>query len=60
MTEKLDGHPAPEHESDDPKCDKCGAPIDSGIMAVGCPSGKDCEFWTPELDEFMAMFKEKA
>lgn len=51
------GHPAPSLPSDDePKCGKCGAPIDSGIMAVGCLAGQDCEFWTPELDALMAMF----
>lgn len=40
---------------DEPKCDKCGAPITTGLMAAFCPDGKDCEFWVPELDEFLAM-----
>lgn len=32
---------------DDPKCDKCGAPIDTGLMAVFCPRN-DCEFMPEE------------
>lgn len=32
---------------DDPKCDKCGAPITTGLMAVFCPRN-DCEFMPAE------------
>jgi len=32
---------------DCPKCDTCGAPITTGLMAVFCPR-KDCEFMPPE------------
>lgn len=42
-----------------PRCDKCGAEITTGLMAVYCPRGRDCEFWTPAVDEFMAEFREQ-
>jgi hypothetical protein len=29
----------------DPRCDTCGAPITTGMMAVFCPRGRACEFW---------------
>lgn len=35
-----------------PRCDKCGAEITTGLMAVFCPRGKECEFWVPELETF--------
>lgn len=28
----------------DPTCGKCGAPITTGMMAVLCPRGRQCEF----------------
>lgn len=40
----------------DPKCDKCGAEITTGLMAAFCPKGKECEFYDPAVDEFMAEF----
>lgn len=46
------------HQDDEPRCDKCGAPITTGLMAAFCPNGKGCEFYVPELDEFLAYFKE--
>ena len=39
-------------EIDTPTCDKCGAEITTGLMAVFCPGGKECEFWVPEVEEF--------
>lgn len=38
-----------------PTCDKCGAPICTGLMAVFCPRGDDCEFFPdePDLQEFI-------
>ena len=38
----------------EPKCDKCGAEITTGAMALFCEHGKDCEFWVPEVEEFKA------
>lgn len=38
---------------DDPKCDKCGAPITTGLMAVFCPKGDDCEFFVADQAEFI-------
>jgi hypothetical protein len=41
---------------DGPCCDKCGAPITTGMMAVFCPRAKDCEFWpTDEAGEIFIM-----
>jgi hypothetical protein len=37
----------------EPTCEKCGAPITTGLMAAFCPKGKDCEFWVPEFEEFL-------
>ena len=36
-----------------PKCDKCGAELTTGLMAAFCDKGKECEFWTPELQELL-------
>jgi hypothetical protein len=36
-----------------PKCDKCGAEITTGLMAVFCPLAEQCEFWVPEQAEFL-------
>ena len=37
----------------EPHCDKCGAPITTGLMAVFCPMAEQCEFWVPEQAEFL-------
>ena len=29
----------------DPKCDKCGAPVTTGMMAAICPRAEKCAFW---------------
>lgn len=42
--------------NEEPKCDKCGAEITTGAMAVFCPEGKKCEFWVPEVEEFKRDF----
>lgn len=36
----------PEPLSDDecPKCDKCGAPVTTGMMAMLCPHARACAF----------------
>lgn len=35
---------------EDPICDKCGAPIDTGAIAAICPHGKECEFYPDDAD----------
>lgn len=43
---------------DGPKCDKCGLPITTGLMAVFCPLDKECEFWPGPLhQEFIDEFR---
>jgi hypothetical protein len=39
-------------ETNEPCCDKCGAEITTGFMALFCPKRKECEFWVPEIEEF--------
>lgn len=41
-------------EDPDPRCDRCGAPITTGLMAAFCPHRERCEFW-PE-DEASQQF----
>lgn len=41
-----------------PKCDKCGAPIETGLMAVFCPYAEQCEFWVPEEAETIRQMRE--
>ena len=36
-----------------PLCDRCGAEITTGLMAVFCPLAEECEFWVPEQAEFL-------
>jgi len=38
-----------------PRCDTCGAEVTTGMMAVFCPRGRGCEFWThdPQSDDFL-------
>ena len=38
----------------DPKCDKCGAEITTGMMAAFCDKREQCEFW-PEPHETGAL-----
>lgn len=38
---------------DVPTCDKCGAPITTGLMAVFCPQADQCEFWVEDQREFI-------
>ena len=44
--------------SDDPRCDKCGAPITTGLMAVFCPLAKECEFWVEDAADFLNALRE--
>lgn len=30
---------------DDPVCEKCGAPITTGLMALLCPGREECVMW---------------
>ncbi len=43
---------------EDPKCEKCGAPIDTGLMALLCPGREECAMWPDDGVEpdFAAMF----
>lgn len=34
----------------EPCCDKCGAPITTGLMAVFCPNKERCEFWPTDSE----------
>jgi hypothetical protein len=36
--------------NDDPKCDKCGAPITTAMMAAICPHRERCEFWPDDAE----------
>jgi hypothetical protein len=40
---------------EDPKCDKCGAPITTGLMAAFCPRKEECEFWVEGVAGFLQM-----
>jgi hypothetical protein len=31
-----------------PLCEKCGAEVTTGAMAMFCPRREQCEFWPPE------------
>lgn len=42
----------------DPCCDRCGAPVTTGVMALICPYEKRCEFWTDEIAELRDMFRQ--
>lgn len=37
---------------DDVPCEKCNAPITTGLMAVFCPHKQECAFWVPGVEEF--------
>lgn len=41
-------------EEEGPRCGKCGAEMTTALMAAFCPAKRKCEFWTPELDTFLA------
>ena len=48
-----------DHEPHCPTCDKCGAPITTGAMALICPLREECEFWPAEgLGSFAFMADE--
>jgi hypothetical protein len=34
----------------DPRCDKCGAPITTAMMAAICPHRERCEFWPDDAE----------
>lgn len=31
-------------------CEKCGAEITTGLMAVFCPKKQECEFWPQDVE----------
>ena len=37
-------------EWESPRCDKCGVEITTGLMAVFCPRGAECEFYPDDVD----------
>jgi hypothetical protein len=39
----------------DPCCDRCGAPVTTGVMALICPYEKRCEFWCEEVETLAEM-----
>lgn len=47
--------------ANDPTCDKCGAPVCTGIMAMICPHAEQCEFWPedPDSQEFVRQWRER-
>lgn len=43
-----------------PSCNKCKASITTGMMALFCEHGNECEFYTAEIEEFKApAYKDK-
>lgn len=44
---------AASEAGDAPRCDKCGAEMTTALMGAFCPLGRECEFWTPELEDFI-------
>jgi len=46
------------HDPHCPTCDKCGAPITTGAMALFCPNREQCEFYPKEGigEPFASMF----
>jgi hypothetical protein len=49
----------PTGAKEGPRCDKCGAEMTTALMAAFCPAKRKCEFWTPELDTFLAELMQK-
>ena len=47
-----------DHEPHCPTCDKCGAPITTGAMALICPNREQCFFYPEEgiSEPFASMF----
>jgi len=47
-------------DADCPKCEKCGAPITTGLMALLCPGRQECAMW-PEggSPTFEAMYPDE-
>lgn len=41
-----------------PRCDKCGAPVTTGAMAILCQHGQDCPLWNPAVEEFKADWRD--
>lgn len=40
----------PPDVEDEPRCDVCGAPVTTGLMAVFCPEKERCEFWPDDAE----------
>jgi hypothetical protein len=40
-----------------PTCEKCGAPIESGLIALLCPGRQECAMWPSDgAGDFESMF----
>ena len=45
---------------DEPLCEKCGAPITTGLMSLMCPGRTECVMWPHDAaPEFVAMFPDE-
>src|SRR5579872_2805901 len=51
-----------DHEPHCPTCEKCGAPVTTGAMALICPNCEQCFFWPDEgiSDTWLKMFPNDA
>lgn len=51
-----------EIEYKDPVCETCGAELTTGLMAVFCPRGKECEFYPDDKEgqKFVEELRESA
>lgn len=41
----------------DPKCERCGVSVTTGMMAVFCPRAEQCEFW-PDDEQSQELVRE--
>lgn len=51
-----------DNEDQAPVCDTCGAELTTGLMAVFCPRGKQCEFYPDDKEgqKFVDELRENA
>ncbi len=42
-------------EALEPRCDKCGAPLTTGFIAMFCPFKQECAFYVPGIEQFVFM-----
>jgi len=52
-----------DDEPPEPVCEKCGAPITTGLMALLCPGRQECAMWPddPDIEDntFVKMFPDE-